>query len=191
MSSAPTGVAEGSARTAASNARPRSLDAFFVMRALEPLRTRLEATKTAEFAAAKATRVAQQELLEHESELGLKRRRVEPDEEDRQWHRWGYTDWTRQETWTQARRAVPLQEGVNALPPRDGEFGSLHHWRRGGVGWVQDWSCGSIPNAVRSHATSRTATSGRRAAASRRRSRWRSTYAPPSAQAIGLRRTAT
>ena len=39
------------------------------------------------------SREKQQELLEHESELGLKRRRVEPDEEDRQWHRWG--TWSR------------------------------------------------------------------------------------------------
>ena len=81
-------------------------NAFFVMRTLEPMRKRLEAAKKDEFAAAQATRIAQQELLEQERELGLKRRRVEPDEEDRQWHRWGYTDWVWQETWTQERRAV-------------------------------------------------------------------------------------
>ena len=97
------GAAEGAG---ASNARPRSLDAFFVMRTLEPMRKRLEAAKKDEFAAAQATRIAQQELLEQERELRLKRRRVEPDEEDRQWHRWGYTDWVWQETWTQERRAV-------------------------------------------------------------------------------------
>ena len=67
------GAAEGAG---ASNARPRSLDAFFVMRTLEPMRKRLEAAKKDEFAAAQATRIAQQELLEQERELGLKRRRV-------------------------------------------------------------------------------------------------------------------
>ena len=83
------GAAEGAA---ASNARPRSLDAFFVMRTLEPMRKQLEAAKEGEFAAAQATRVAQQVLLQQERELGLKRRRVEPDEEDRQWHRWKAVD---------------------------------------------------------------------------------------------------
>ena len=144
------GAVEGSGHAAASNVQPRSLDAFFVMRTLEPMRKRLEAAKKAEFATAQATRLTQQQLLEKEAELGLKRRRVEPDEEDKQWERWGYSDWTRQESWTQERRAVSLNPRVNVAMPRDGEFGYLHHWRRGLIGGVQDWARGSVAVAVRS-----------------------------------------
>ena len=142
------GAVEGSGHAAASNVQPRSLDAFFVMRTLEPMRKRLEAAKKAEFATAQATRLTQQQLLEKEAELGLKRRRVEPDEEDKQWERWGYSDWTRQESWTQERRAVSLNPRVNVAMPRDGEFGYLHHWRRGLIGGVQDWARGSVAVAV-------------------------------------------
>jgi len=34
------------------------------------------------------------------------------------------------------------------LPPRDGEHGYLHHWRRGGVGWVRDWARGDVSIAA-------------------------------------------
>ena len=113
------------------------------MRKLQPFRQRVEAALKAEAAAAAATKTARCELAAEEAGCGLKKRRVEVDEEDNNWMEWALSDWRRKESWTQNRRAVELRDGVNVLPPRDGEFGPLHHPRRGGVGWVQDWARGS------------------------------------------------
>ena len=118
--------------------------AFFVMQKLQRFRQRVEKAKRAEFDAAAATRAAEEELISEEVDSGLKRRRVEPDETDANFKSWARSDWLRQETWTQNRRAEPLRAGVTVLPPRDGEHGYLHHWRRGGVGWVRDWARGDI-----------------------------------------------
>ena len=74
---------------------------------------------------------------------------TEDDEQPKDsWHSWVGSDWRRQETWTQNRRDEKLREGVVVLPAREGEFGAVHHWRRGLAGCVQDWARGSIAVAV-------------------------------------------
>jgi len=118
------------------------------MQKLQRFRQRVEKARRGEFDAAAATRVAQQQLIDEEVAAGLKRRRVEPDEDDANYKAWARSDWLRQEKWTQNRRAEPLRAGVTVLPPRDGEHGYLHHWRRGGVGWVRDWARGDISIAA-------------------------------------------
>ena len=133
------GAVEGSGHAAASNVQPRSLDAFFVMRTLEPMRKRLEAAKKAEFATAQATRLTQQQLLEKEAELGLKRRRVEPDEEDKQWERWGYSDWTRRRRSGVRYRSThastsPCRVTASLATSTTGGVGSLAACRIEGVG---------------------------------------------------------
>mmetsp|Transcript_35275 Transcript_35275/g.92570 ORF Transcript_35275/g.92570 Transcript_35275/m.92570 type:complete len:185 (-) Transcript_35275:43-597(-) len=123
------------------------------MQKLERFRKRVEKAKRDEFDAAAATRAAEEELISEEVASGLKRRRIEPDETDANYKAWARSDWLRQETWTQNRRKEPLRAGVTVLPPRDGEHGYLHHWRRGGVGWVQDWARGDISIAAMMLAT--------------------------------------
>ena len=46
------------------------------------------------------------------------------------------------------RRAKPICAGAEAVLPRNGVDGALHHWRRGLVGAVQDWANGSKANVV-------------------------------------------
>ena len=85
--------AKSKAGAAASNKAPGPrLDAFFVMRKLESIRQRVEAAKAAEFAAAAATRAAQRALFQEEVDSGLKRRKVEPDQEDQNWRDWAHSD---------------------------------------------------------------------------------------------------
>ena len=104
-------TAIGPACTTASTAS-RNVSAFFVMQKLEPFRARVEAARKAEFAAAKAAAAAQRALLAQEVGCGLKKRKIETDEHDQNWKDWSHSDWARQETWTQNRRAVVLREGV-------------------------------------------------------------------------------
>ena len=85
MSSALAGASQAGASDPALNATVRSeassLSAFFVMRKLQPFQQRVEAARKAEFAAAATTRAAQRALIEEEEGCGLKRRKVEVEEQ--------------------------------------------------------------------------------------------------------------
>ena len=111
------------------------------MQMLQPFRQRVQAARKAEFAAAAATRAAQRALVQEEVGSGLKRRKVEADEEDANWKEWAHSDWTRQETWTQNRRKVEMREGVNVLPPR---VASLASSTTGGVAALAGCKIGHV-----------------------------------------------
>jgi len=140
----------GSADTGATTAEA-SVNPFAAMMELRSFEQRVEAAKKAEFEAARATKAAMEALDEKKAALygrAAKAARTEADEDDVRWERWTYHDWTYQERKAAERRGVELRADANVLPPRDGQHGFLHHPRRGGVGWVQDWARGSLHWAV-------------------------------------------
>ena len=66
------------------------------------------------------------------------------------WMTWDLGTWRRLESWVQHRRQTPLshEQPLQAEQARGARDGALDHERRGLIGSLQDWSCGSRHEAA-------------------------------------------
>ena len=64
---------------------------------------------------------------------------------------WDIETWRRLESWVQNRRQTPLtdEEPEHEHNHRGKREGALDHERRGIIGTIQDWACGSRLEAAR------------------------------------------
>ena len=119
--------------------------------ALTRAEQRLEAARAHEAEAARVRGAAEQQLRDAQDEarrvglLGAKKQKAaaaRPPHFDR-YSQYDEARWLATTGEIMNRRAVEVQAGVQAKAPPDGAEGALLHWRRGLVGAVQDWACGS------------------------------------------------
>ena len=77
-----------------------------------------------------------------------KRRRKAPLPWQQETAGWTVHDWEHWMEGEQMRRAVPIDEAADELPPHRGADGWLHHWSRGLLGAVKSWARGCRKHVV-------------------------------------------
>ena len=140
----------------------QSQQANRVQSALARAEQRLQELLVAEAVAVRARQAAEKEVEALRSEaasqgLGKKRQKTAGASSEAQEGRppniehyidYDLEAWRRTTGQLMWRRAKPICAGAEAVLPRNGVDGALHHWRRGLVGAVQDWANGSKANVV-------------------------------------------